>query len=931
MRRAVAGKESSAATPSATGKEPRSKTVVHAVEAQSSLMNILPDVFESQPRGSRPKPDRNSLMDLGPEVFDAKPKDPRTSRARVDRNSLMNLEPDIFASQPHLKPSAKKPSVFDLNADELFNDAQNITNQIGEKHRKSMESIHFSQASLQQKDSDHDSLFDVNAAVMDSPVSPVHAEFPASPLDVVQQTFREEGGSKSETAPLQEASMRPESASTQGREWTPRPTSTSAQATPFTSQKPLPTARTIIPTERSGTERQDSASGSTYHSTDGSYEADPLPARDLASEIEESAIRISKMPGNARNRYDQNSEASSASSIGAVTPAVVGGPKLVTTSTPNRIAENTSIIAKAAAAAEKSSSLRQVKSHPRTSLLSKGSTLPKSFAAANQAGHSPAGHPSSAPLSDVNTSSLDLESTSLAAIAKALDNESVFSYPISTDGRGDIGEENTSVIQGTAIYNEDEPTEPKTRGNPENRNKQQQEPSIAQQTQEAQSVQPTPREKRRSQGMSVSGARTSVSFAETPVFEIDQQRNSSVQQNGNSTMVYDDDSPLLSRAVDQSTTGTLFDTVSLVGSPQISTFCSAESSQVANPSNPSVTRGSSTLPPSSQISVKASGKVIRSAAMLPDEVTPGDMAVLEEIGLNWKDDTIPNRHDPTSTGRRGRSDKGTGAGDADNAPIIVGNKVTIGTQTDRVGDNVYGGPVLPSQLASMHSLMIRQEEQFAFPELELSYHPTGLTQSTLGRRKLQRNTEANKSIRKSLEQLSKEMGDQAVTAELADVKEYALSTSSGSFFIFGRRRKKRVEVENKRAKLGVVKRFAYDVRRYVHRKRRDVERRSGLWAKDLRLIESRFGSGIVSYFTLFRWIFVMNMVLGFIWFVFVILFGAIDMFSDDYYGWRRFYYYHAKPYNGTVSETLDNSASIRDLLQGLFSGNVCLTGRGSLI
>jgi hypothetical protein len=129
-------------------------------------------------------------------------------------------------------------------------------------------------------------------------------------------------------------------------------------------------------------------------------------------------------------------------------------------------------------------------------------------------------------------------------------------------------------------------------------------------------------------------------------------------------------------------------------------------------------------------------------------------------------------------------------------------------------------------------------------------------------------------------------------------------------------------------------RKTYDLGRELNNWRRNFRRKAGIWATDLRLIESRFGSGIVSYFVLLRWTFLLNLFVGTLWIIFVIIFGLIEMFLDGGRGWKVFafasqsndstpasvffQYYHP-------SSPLPPSSKLSggSLVSGIFTGGVC--------
>ena len=99
------------------------------------------------------------------------------------------------------------------------------------------------------------------------------------------------------------------------------------------------------------------------------------------------------------------------------------------------------------------------------------------------------------------------------------------------------------------------------------------------------------------------------------------------------------------------------------------------------------------------------------------------------------------------------------------------------------------------------------------------------------------------------------------------------------------KKKLKFDIDNKRAKMSPVRRFVYDLYKKVQRKRREIKKTYGLWNKHLRFIESRFGTGIVKYFALYRWVFTVNLWISFFWFVFVLVIGLFDMAQDNYAGW----------------------------------------------
>lgn len=107
----------------------------------------------------------------------------------------------------------------------------------------------------------------------------------------------------------------------------------------------------------------------------------------------------------------------------------------------------------------------------------------------------------------------------------------------------------------------------------------------------------------------------------------------------------------------------------------------------------------------------------------------------------------------------------------------------------------------------------------------------------------------------------------------------------------------------------IEKRWFYGISKWFHL-RNSFSASHGLWASQIRFIESRFGSGIVSYFALYRWNFTLNLLLALIWFAFVILFGILEMFQNDNYGWKAFWY----------GPNLDAPVEPGAFVQQLFSG-----------
>lgn len=117
-------------------------------------------------------------------------------------------------------------------------------------------------------------------------------------------------------------------------------------------------------------------------------------------------------------------------------------------------------------------------------------------------------------------------------------------------------------------------------------------------------------------------------------------------------------------------------------------------------------------------------------------------------------------------------------------------------------------------------------------------------------------------------------------------------------------------MQNRRAKMSKFTRAIYDFSKWFQLKQNYLSRAIGLWASHLRFIESRFGTGIVSYFSLYRWNFVLNLVLALFWIVFVILFGVLEMFRNNNEGWQKFW---NGPY---LNETMDAGTFAQQLFSG---------------
>lgn len=105
-------------------------------------------------------------------------------------------------------------------------------------------------------------------------------------------------------------------------------------------------------------------------------------------------------------------------------------------------------------------------------------------------------------------------------------------------------------------------------------------------------------------------------------------------------------------------------------------------------------------------------------------------------------------------------------------------------------------------------------------------------------------------------------------------------------------------------------RWLYDVKKFTTKSYKEIRNRIGIWRTELRFIESRYGTGVVTYFSLFRWVYVLDIFLAIIWYIFVILFGILEMSSNDNRGWKEF----MQTNNGT------GVLATSDLVQQLFSG-----------
>jgi hypothetical protein len=148
------------------------------------------------------------------------------------------------------------------------------------------------------------------------------------------------------------------------------------------------------------------------------------------------------------------------------------------------------------------------------------------------------------------------------------------------------------------------------------------------------------------------------------------------------------------------------------------------------------------------------------------------------------------------------------------------------------------------------------------------------------------------------------------------------------------RQRHQLEIDNKRAKMSKFKRIRYDFTKWVHRKEREFSKPIGLWNGYLKFVESRFGAGIASYFSLYRWMFLLNVFFALLWGVFVITFGIVQMGNQNAWGWETFRRAHendntsatwsipATRPNDTSTLLPDKSIKGAILVQELFSGKV---------
>ena len=105
-------------------------------------------------------------------------------------------------------------------------------------------------------------------------------------------------------------------------------------------------------------------------------------------------------------------------------------------------------------------------------------------------------------------------------------------------------------------------------------------------------------------------------------------------------------------------------------------------------------------------------------------------------------------------------------------------------------------------------------------------------------------------------------------------------------------KKKKMLIANKRSQMNVLQRFIYDFRTWYQQHSKRFFSKWGIWSSHLRNIESRFGTGIGSYFILYRWTFVMNLFLASIWIAFVMIIGYVQMLQNNGYGVELFWRAH---------------------------------------
>ncbi|TPX31906.1 hypothetical protein SmJEL517_g04855 [Synchytrium microbalum] len=88
------------------------------------------------------------------------------------------------------------------------------------------------------------------------------------------------------------------------------------------------------------------------------------------------------------------------------------------------------------------------------------------------------------------------------------------------------------------------------------------------------------------------------------------------------------------------------------------------------------------------------------------------------------------------------------------------------------------------------------------------------------------------------------------------------------------------QTKSERSQLKGIKRYIYDVRRWMRRHPLKKIMTVPIWMKNIKAIETKFGTGIASYFVLARWVFLLNFVLASIWFWFVFVEGFLGMFES---------------------------------------------------
>ena len=87
------------------------------------------------------------------------------------------------------------------------------------------------------------------------------------------------------------------------------------------------------------------------------------------------------------------------------------------------------------------------------------------------------------------------------------------------------------------------------------------------------------------------------------------------------------------------------------------------------------------------------------------------------------------------------------------------------------------------------------------------------------------------------------------------------------------------QTKSERAQLKGIKRWIYDIKRWIRRHPLKKILTVPLWITNIKAIETRFGTGVASYFVLTRWTFLLNLVLASIWFWFIFVEGFLGMFQ----------------------------------------------------